>query len=117
MARYFDPEEAGAVRSLVERAVGDWEGVTTATVFGCPAFRVDGELFAVVVTGGVVPTNLEETDREELADEFGAAPFHADDRVVDSWPVVTLHDPDHFDLLVPYLRRSYRNAGRIPDAV
>lgn len=108
---YYDEEEAGTLRVAVADAVAEWPGVTEERTFGCPSFRVDGTLFAVVVTEGVVLTRLPPDARADLDELFETGPFRPGDRTIAAWVQVDV-DPANVDALVPFVRRSYETARR-----
>lgn len=112
---YFDGEEAGDLKAAFDEAVLDWPDVTAETMFGCPSYRADGTLFAVLVTGGVALTRLPDDQREPLGRSFETGPFEAGDRTVTKWVQVTVDDGSDLDSLRPYVRASYEAAHGEPD--
>lgn len=111
MGRYYDETAMGAVRIELGRRVKDWPSVRAGQMFGCPCFKADGKLFAFVATGGVVLSQLAETDRNQLAKQFGAGPFAPrPGRAATKWSHVPLTEPNALDALVPWIRKSYQVA-------
>jgi hypothetical protein len=108
--KLFDADRGGILRETFDRLVADWPGVTRETIFGCPSYRVDGTLFAVLVTDAVALTRLSGEDREELERGFTVAPFRADGRTVSAWTQVLVDDPGRLDALLPYVTASYEAA-------
>lgn len=100
------------VREALEAEILEWAGVETETIFGCPAYRVDGELFCFLVTGGVVLTALDAEDRLAVDDELDAGPFEAGQRSLERWRRVPVEDPDDLEAVRPYLEASYEGARR-----
>lgn len=96
------------LRRAVAGAV-DWPGVDERTMFGCPSFTADGELFAVVSEQGVSITKLPDDDRASLAETVDVSPFDAGGRSIDAWATVPLGAAD-VARLRPYLRASYETA-------
>lgn len=107
--QYFDPIAGAALKETVDGAVADWPGVSARTMFGCPSYRADGVLFAVLVTDGIALTNLDDASREELAEHHPTGPFQAGDRTVTKWVQVDVSDAD-VDSVLPFVRRSYETA-------
>lgn len=105
---YFDASLAGDLRVRFDALVRDWADVERKTMFGCPAYRVDAEVFAVVVTEGIVLTRLSAPERERLDAAFETRPFYANGRLVSGWVVVP--DPD-LEELRPYVVASYEGAA------
>ncbi|MFC7249890.1 TfoX/Sxy family protein [Halomicroarcula sp. GCM10025324] len=106
---YFDGEAGGDLRTAFESLVDEWPDVDATTMFGCPSYRADGTLFAVLVTEGVVLTRLPPDQRAQLAAAFEAEPFQAGDRTVTSWVQVPVDDAT-LGPLVPYVEASYETA-------
>jgi hypothetical protein len=78
-------------------------------MFGCPSYRADGTLLAVLVTDGVALTRLPSDNREQVTHAFEAGPFQAGERTVTKWVQVTV-DPEDLDSLRPHVRASYESA-------
>lgn len=106
---YFDADTGRELQEAFEAAVGDWPGVTSRTMFGCPSYQADGTLFAVLVTDGVALTRLPDAERERLAEAFETGPFRAGERTVTKWVQVAT-DADGLDGLLPYVEASYETA-------
>lgn len=104
----YDDGQVGDLRGLVT-AVADWPGVEERTMFGCPSFTADGELFAVVSNQGVSITKLPEAHRAELEDTVPVSPFDAGGRTVSGWATVPPESAAP-EVLEPFLRASYEAA-------
>ena len=108
--RYFDPEDGAELKAAFEERVLSWPGVTATTMFGCPSYRADGTLFAVLVTEGVALTKLPADRREALDERFETGPFRAGERTVEKWVQVTVDDPTDIDALESDIEASYEAA-------
>lgn len=108
--KYFDSDRGAAVKEAFEEMVLDWPGVTATTMFGCPSYRADGTLFAVLVTGAVALTQLPDEDRDEVAQSFETGPFQAGDRTVTRWVQVTIDDEADRSTLETFVNASYAAA-------
>jgi hypothetical protein len=108
--QYFDPELAGGLRDAFDDLVGDWPAVSRSTMFGCPSYRADGTLFAVLVTAGVALTQLDAEERAAVREAFEAGPFSPGDRTIDSWVQVAAADANVLSDLEPWVRESYETA-------
>lgn len=100
-----------ALRDAVAAAVVDWPGVTAKRTFGCPAFLVRGEVFALVSEQGLSLTRLGGGERRKLVETRGARPFVASGRTVERWPTVAV-EPAELAALLPALRSSYEATVR-----
>lgn len=107
MPSYFDAEAGAPLLAAVDDLVADWPSVTSTKLFGCPSYRGAGTLFAVLVTGGIALTRLDDDDRAGLEDAFDTGPFQAGDRTVTKWVQVAVDDPATVADLEPYIRASY----------
>lgn len=107
---YYDAEAGAELKATFEAAVLDWADAEATTTFGCPTYRADGTVFAVLVTDGVALTRLPHDARDRLAGEFETGPFEAGGRTVTKWVLVTLDDAEEFDELLPCVRESYETA-------
>lgn len=107
---YYSEAEMVELRRLFELEILSWPRVTARTMFGCPSYQVDGRLFAFLVTGGVVLTQLMLADREALRRQYEVAEFKAGERVLAHWIQVLLPDRRQLGYLLPYVRKSYERA-------
>ena len=110
MMQYFDADAGAQLKTAFDDLVADWDGVDSKTMFGCPSYRADGTLFAVLVTDGVALTRLPDDRRAELEAAFETGPFQAGDRTVTKWAQVPVADATDLDALRPYVRSSYETA-------
>ncbi len=100
-------ERVKSWQSLVEPVMLEWEGVRIRSLYGCPAFQVEGYLFAFLVDEGIVLAHLSQTDRERLAAMYTVEEFKAGDRVIAHWLLVHIEQPQDWPRLLPFVRRSY----------
>ena len=108
--QYFDADAGAELKAGFDDLVVDWDGVDSKPMFGCPSYRADGELFAVLVTDGVALTRLPDDRRAALEASFETGPFQAGDRTVTKWVQVPIADATDLDALRPYVRASYEGA-------
>lgn len=107
---YYSEEAAKALREAFEKHVLQWPYVTLRKMFGCPAYVADGRLFAFLVTGGVVITQVRLKDRKALAEDNETVPFKAGEREIERWIQVTVDDPKALGRIIAYVRKSYQTA-------
>ncbi len=108
--QYYLEDKAKALRTAFEKVVSQWPQVTMRRMFGCPAYVADGRLFAFLVTGGVVITQLRLKDKQALAEDNETEPFKAGERVIERWTQVTVDDPKALGRIIAYVRKSYQTA-------
>ena len=107
---YYSEEAMTDLRRVFELEVLNWPRVTARAMFGCPSYQVDGRVFAFLVTGGVVLTQLLVSDREALQRQYEVAEFKTGERVLKHWIQVALPDRRQLGYVLPYVRRSYERA-------
>ena len=108
--QYFDAEQGEELKLAFEDLVLDWPSVAAKTMFGCPSYRADDTIFAVLVTDGVVLTRLPSDERTQLEQLFDTAPFEASGRTVADWVTVPVDGGSALGALRPYLEASYETA-------
>jgi len=108
----YDESGMKDLRGAFEREVLRWPDVTSKKMFGCPTFLARGTIFAFLVTGGIVVTELPEADREALRKARGADPFRAGPRSVPRWVQLEARSPDDVTARLPVVRDSYERALR-----
>ena len=104
---YYADTEAADLRREFERQVMDWRGVTSRRMLGCPAYLVDGKLFAFLVTGGIVITQVRKRDREELNKTHTTGPFRAGEREIDRWLQVQVDSLERIERVMLMVKKSY----------
>ena len=108
---YYDESEAGGLREAFERMVQGWPGITTRKMFGAPSYTAGGNLFAVVVTGGIILTRLSEEEKASLRKDPAADYFTGHGRVITKWVRIALRDPLDLARYLPFIEASYRAAA------
>ena len=109
--QYFDETTGAGLRAAFDDLVGGWEEeVTTVTMFGCPSYRANGKVFAVLTTDAVALTRLPEEVRVELEAERETEPFDANGRTVRKWVQVPADGSDLGEI-ERYVRASYEAAA------
>jgi hypothetical protein len=108
--RYYSEEETKELRQKLERKILRWRGVGTKTMFGCPCYQANGDLFAFLVTRGIVVTRLGEADRVTLSRSQGTGFFQAGKKEVRNWVRIPIRDTADLDQVMPFVRKSYQAA-------
>jgi hypothetical protein len=110
MGRYYDEATMGEIRQAFETDVLAWAGVTTSKMFGCPCYRANGSMFAVILTGSLVLTELPPEVRGALPPELGATAFTAGPRKIEKWAQIPVGKSADLEPLMSYAELSYRRA-------
>lgn len=95
--------------AAVWREAASWPAVERTALFGCPSFRANGTLFAVVSEQGLSLTSLSAESRAAVAKRHRVLPFEANGRIVGSWATVDI-EPSRITELSDALRASYETA-------
>ena len=114
--KYYDNDIMAATRAALERRVLSWPGVTTKPMFGCPCYRANDQLFAVLVTGGLVLTQLPDAVRTQVPSGLRAEPFEVNGRRMKRWLRFPVTGPASLEPLADLLQASYAAALQNPDA-
>ena len=108
--QYSDETVGAGLREAFDDLVGGWEAeVSTVTMFGRPAYRADGKVFAVLATDAVALTRLPTDVRAELEAERETEPFDATGRRVEKWVRIPVDGTD-LGGIERYVRASYEAA-------
>lgn len=107
LMKLYSEGEAKHVRLRFEEPVLSWPQVTTKKMFGCPGYQAAGNLFAFLVTEGVVLTKLDPRAQEALKERHPTQPFGTGDRVVRKWVVALADEETDWDGLIPFVKESY----------
>ena len=109
--KYSDENSMKELRESLEAVVLGWPGVATKKMFGCPCYLVDKSMFALLMTGGVVLTRLDEKGKKELVAAFPTEPFQAGQRTVGNWLKVRMDDQSDVKRILKFVRKSYAAAA------
>ncbi len=100
-------ERVQRLREALEPTLLGWDGVTVQPLYGCPAYQVEGYLFAFLVDGGIVLAHLPQAERENLSRRYEVSEFQAGERIIPHWLLVRVEQPRMLHQLLPFVRRSY----------
>ncbi|MFP4344101.1 MAG: luciferase family protein [Anaerolineales bacterium] len=107
---YYTEEASRALRESFEAEVLSWPEVTHRLMFGCPSYQAAGHLFAFLVDGGVVITQLRQADRETLAERCELSDFEVGERVVERWVRAQVENERDLGYVLSYVKKSYEIA-------
>ena len=108
--KYYDQAVMSEVRSALDDRLLSREGVSTKPMFGCPCYRADGRLFAFLVTGGLVLTQLPQSVRDQLSPSFHTELFEATGRRMKNWLRFPVEAPAALEPLDDLIDVSYSTA-------
>jgi TfoX/Sxy family transcriptional regulator of competence genes len=109
---YYVETEARELREKFEEIVLGWEGVQKKVMFGSPSYSVNGSIFAMLVTGGIILTKLDDEQRDRLLEDPGAGYFGAHGRVMKRWVRIAIRDPSEIEHYLHWVTASYHAARR-----
>ena len=110
MPKYSD-SESGGLRKTFEAIVLRWPDVTEETIFGSRSYMTRETSFAMLVTGGIVLTGLDDDRKATLLADFGAEYFVGHGRGMKKWILIPIRDPGEIERLVPFIEASYAAAA------
>jgi len=108
--KYYSEEDTKGLRLALEAEVLNWPQVTTKKMFGCPCYQAKGRLFVFIVTNGVVITQLQQADRDELSSQHQTSFFQAGKKTVKNWIKISINNLEQLDSLMPFIRKRYEAA-------
>jgi hypothetical protein len=100
----FVPE---ALHAALDEIVVAWDGVSRAPLFGHPAYKTHGGVFAFLAPGGVAVGDYSDDERDEMRAAGYAAFTYGEGHVMERWLIVPLRDADDLDEVLTRVRRSY----------
>ncbi|MDD1676672.1 MAG: TfoX/Sxy family protein [Methanomicrobiales archaeon] len=107
---YYVEAESKLLREKFEAIVLGWEGVTKKTLFGSPSYAAGSVNFAMLVTGGIVLTRLDEEQRDRLLEDPNAGYFAAHGRIMKRWVRISIGDVSEIERYLPWITASYAAA-------
>ena len=107
---YYSEAETRELRLRIEDIVLSWPGVMKKMMFGAPSYGVGKTLFAILMTGGIILTQLSEEEKMRLLKDPRAGYFEGHGRVIKKWVIITLPNPLELEHYLPYLQSGYEAA-------
>ena len=108
--KYFNEEQMADFRKGFESRIDGWPEVSQKKMFGVLSYLAGGKMFAFLVTDGLVITNLNQEEREAIAERYESESFQAGSRKVGSWLKVSLASQADIQDLLPAVKVSYHAA-------
>jgi len=97
-------------RSPFDKQVLRWPQVHSKNMFGCPSYQANGNLFAFLVTNGIVITELSQANRDKLSGKHQTNSFQAGKRILKNWINVAVRKKTDLNKIVSFEQESYRSA-------
>ncbi len=91
--KYYIEEETVRLKAALDREILSWEGVDERKMMGCPSYLVGRKMFALVVTGGILITKLDDESKKALSGVHPWKPFDAH-RTIKKWAHLELEPED-----------------------
>jgi hypothetical protein len=107
---YYDEYKMESLRLFFEEEILKWKDIEQKKMFGCPCVKVNGKLFAFLVTDGIVLTKLNDVEKSEIIESFKAGPFKTHNRTMRKWVQIPYRKNLDLESILPYIRLSYENA-------
>jgi len=108
--KYYSEEDTKDLRLALEKEVLSWAQVSKKKMFGCPCYQAKGILFVFLVTKGIVITQLQPDEREELSSQHQTSFFQAGKKTVKNWKRLSIKNREELDKVMPFVRKSYEKA-------
>ena len=108
---YYSESEGKERREAIEKIILQWPGVTSRKMFGCPAYMVNGRLFAFLISEGIVLTQIRHYERKLLGEDFPVQSFQAGEREIAHWTQVTFTNLHKLPRIMTFVRKSYDEAA------
>jgi hypothetical protein len=107
----YSEAESRELRETFEGIVLPWPDVTTKKLFGSPSYITNGTSFAMLVTGGIILSQLDDQRKTALLAEPEADYFVGHGRVMTKWVLVRIRDPGEIERFLPFIEASYAAAA------
>lgn len=102
--------ESQQLREKFEEIVLQWPDVTKKKMFGTPSYSARGRIFAMLVNGGIILSQLDDEEKEALLSGPDAEYFIAHGRVIKKWVLIRIKDSAEVEWFIPFIEASYHRA-------
>lgn len=107
---YYSESESQHLRETFEEILLRWPEVTKKKMFGSPTYSVRGTIFAMLVNGGIILSQLDDEEKEALLSGTDAEYFVAHGRVIKKWVLIRIQDSADIERFIPFIEASYHRA-------
>lgn len=108
---YYSQSESPQLREKFEETVLQWPEVTRKEMFGCPTYSTRETIFAMLVNGGIILSQLDQDRKAALLSESNAEYFVAHGRVVKKWVLIRIQNIADIERFIPFIEASYAAAA------
>jgi hypothetical protein len=105
-----DSDKGPGIQAALEGLILGWPDVTSSRMFGSPAYRAKGVLFAMIGGKGLILTKLEPDQRLTAAERYGARAFVGRRKEVPGWTEFSVEDGEGIEPISSLVRDAYENA-------
>jgi TfoX/Sxy family transcriptional regulator of competence genes len=107
---YYTESESQQLREKFEEIVLPWPDVKRKKMFGSPTYSTHETIFAMLVNGGIILSQLDEDRKAALLSEPNAQYFVAHGRVIKKWVLIGIQDIADIERFIPFIEASYTAA-------
>ena len=107
---YYSESESQQLREKFEGIVLPWPEVTKKKMFGSPTYSNRGTIFAILVNGGIILSQLDDEKKAALLSGPDAEYFVADGRAIKKWLLIRIGDVADIERFTPFIEASYNRA-------
>ncbi|MFX1576732.1 MAG: hypothetical protein ACFFCF_06125 [Promethearchaeota archaeon] len=108
--KFYSEDKMKQIREEFEDEILQHPHLSTNKMFGCPCYKADEKLFAILVTDSVVLTRLSEDEQVDAYNAPGAKSFESDQRMMKKWVQLPIKDKASLEKVMPWVMKSYQNA-------
>jgi TfoX/Sxy family transcriptional regulator of competence genes len=108
----YSESESQPLREKFEEIVLPWPEVTKKKMFGSPTYSVRGTIFAMLVDGGIILSQLDEDGKAALLSGTDAEYFVAHGHVIKKWVLIRIGDVADVERFIPFIEVSYNAAAK-----
>lgn len=109
---YYSESESQQLKEKFEEIVLLWPEVTRKKMFGSPTYLARGTIFAMLVNGGIILSQLDEEKKTALLSEPDVEYFVAHGRVIKKWVLIRIGDVADIGRFIPFIEASYNAAAK-----
>jgi TfoX/Sxy family transcriptional regulator of competence genes len=108
---YYNESESQQLREQFEDIVLQWPDVTKKKMFGSPTYSARGRIFAMLVNGGIILSQLDDEKKEALLSGPDAEYFVAHGRVIKKWVLIRIQNSADIEQFISFIEASYAAAA------
>jgi TfoX/Sxy family transcriptional regulator of competence genes len=108
---HYTESESQQLREKFEETVLQWPDVTRKKMFGSPTYSTHETIFAMLVNGGIILSQLDEDRKAALLSEPNAEYFEVHGRVIKKWVLIRIRAVADIERYLPFIEASYTAAA------